>query len=335
MNEVLPADQPLLLSADEVIYFRHAGALSADEESPFGPLEKGTPDGALLEKALLDRRLIDAKTRRPHREVLRRMLIVAQPDARIVLLRAGPGQGERLMDLYGRAGAFVRYSKHGEKHRFGPPLEILDVLDEVVRLFTPRRSTGDFVEFRLAPHEGYAFTVLAMELVAGLRNGSATARLSKTPPPAREDSALLDHSIDGAVLIPGKRIARLSPELFGEGLFSRPVPSDSEWLLALEGLIKKDVIHAVSDGFELRPYLRDLAVGLMTQNRHVLTRFDFGSHDWVVRDATFVPVSGGVFTVRATRDGGLSVKELDSKILVETVRKAIEEISIGETVDGY
>jgi hypothetical protein len=144
----------------------------------------------------------------------------------------------------------------------------------------------------------------------------------------------MDQSIDGAVLLPGKRIARVSPELFGEDSMRRH-PTDLEWVAALEGLVKKDVIHASGDGFELRPYLRDLAVGLMTQNRHVLTRFDFGARDWVVRDATFVPVSGSVFSVRATREGGIAVKELDGKILSESVRKAIEEISIGETVDGY
>lgn len=336
MSEVLPADQPLLLSSDEVLYFRHAGALTSDDESPFGPLE-GVPDGVSLEKAgrtLFDRRLLDPKTGRPHREVLRRMLVVAQPDARIVLLRAGPGQGERLMDLYGRSGAFVRYSKHADKQRFGPPLEILDVLDEVVRCFSPRRSTGDFVSFRLSPHEGFAFTVLAAELVAGLRNGSAIARLSRTPPAARTGSTLMDHSVDGATLLPGKRIARLSPELFGDDAL-RPAVTENEWLIALDGLMKKDVIYANGDGFELRPYLRDLAVGLMTQNRHVLTRFDFGARDWVVRDVTFVPVSGSVFSVRATREGGMQVKELDNKQLVDSVRKAIEEISIGETVDGY
>jgi hypothetical protein len=337
MSDVLPADQPLHLGTEEVQCLRHFSVLAAEPESPFGA-NQGTPEQPLLERALgtlLDRRLVDAKTRRPHREVLRRLLIVSQPDARIVLLRAGAGQGERLMDLYGRAGAFVRYSKHADKHRFGPPLEILDVLDEVVRHFSPRRSTGDFVEFRLRPQEAFAFTVLAADLVAGIRNGAAVARLERTPPRDLEQSSILDQSIDGAVLLPGKRLSRVSPQLFGEGAPRPPRPNDREWLDALDGLLKRDVIHPSGDGFELRPYLRDLAVGLMTQNRHVLTRFDFGPGDWVVRDATFVPVSGSVFSVRATHEGGIKVHELDAKGLADAVRRTIEEISIGETVDNY
>lgn len=336
MNDVLPADQPLILSGEEVLFVRLASALNSDEESPLDPLGT-TPDEPLLERSgrmLFERKLLDAKTMRPHREVVRRLLVVGQPDSRIVLLRAGAGQGERLMDLYGRSGAFVHFVKSGDKYRFGPPLEILDVLDEVVRIFSPRRSTGDFVELRLTPHESFAFVFLASELVAGLRNGAAVARLSRTPPPQRKQSAMLDHSIDGALLLPGKRISRLSPALFGEDALASPVPSDIEWIGALEGLLKKDVLYASGDGFELRPYLRDLAIGLMTQNRHVLTRFDFGARDWVVRDVTFVPVSGSVFSVRATREGGMGVKELDARALNDGVRKAIEEISIGETVDG-
>jgi hypothetical protein len=337
MNDVLPADQPLILSGEEVLFVRLASALSSDDESPLEALAAPPPEPILERsgRALFDRRLLDGKTMRPHREVLRRLLVVAQPDSRIVLLRAGAGQGERLMDLYGRSGAFVRYAKTADKFRFGPPLEILDVLDEVVRIFSPRRSTGDFVDLRLTPHESFAFTFLASELVAGLRNGAMIARLLRTPPPARKQSALLDHSIDGAMVLSGKRISRLSPALFGEDALASPVPSDIEWIGALEGLLKKDVIYASGDGFELRPYLRDLAIGLMTQNRHVLTRFDFGARDWVVRDVTFVPVSGSVFSVRATREGGMTVKELDARGLNDGVRKAIEEISIGETVDGY
>lgn len=343
MTDPVPGDDAITLFGDELLFLRFTAELEADSESPFGALP-ASPDPEVLHSAvqsLARRHLADPRNLRPHREALRRLLIVAQPDARVVLLRAGAGQGERLLDLYERAGAFVRYSKHGDSHRFGPPLELVDVHDEIAGMFVPRRSTGDFVRFRLGPAEHYAFSLLAAELV-GRREGRGSGHGIGLRPPSHTDPAVFDPTMDGAIALPGRRVSRA--ELGGEPRRARihtpegaaasiEAPTSETWNEALQGLVRKNVVFRAHDQFELRPYLHDLAAGVMTQARHVLTRFDFGAEHWIVRDATFVPVRGSLFLLRATRDGGLEVRELDAAGLRDAVRRAIEELPGGDTVD--
>ncbi|MCK6548284.1 hypothetical protein L6R52_20725 [Myxococcota bacterium] len=317
-----PADEEaLVLSSDEVLHLRLAVPLDAGEGSPFGPVDRA-PAAVRLAKAkatLVARGLVDPSTARPDREVLRRLLIVAQPDARIVLLRAGAGQGERLIDAYHRAGAYVRHHRHGDRHHLGAPEEHVHVVDAIVRAFAPRRSSGDFVRFELGAAEHAVLSVLVGESAARDR-ADADGPLALDRP----GSDVLDPSIDGAIILPGRRIARVAPSLVGGG--ARPeVPSGDAWRAALDALARKDVLHAVDGGWALRPYLRDLALGLFSERRHVLTRFDFPGGDWVVRDATFVPVAGSVFLLRATPAGGLAVRELDASTLFEAVDEATRE----------
>lgn len=325
----LGGDEALVLSSDEVSFLRLTVPLDAGEDSPFGAVDRGASRGRLerARESLVARGLAEPSTGRPSREVLRRLLIVAQPDSRIVLLRAGAGQGERLIDAYHRAGAYVRHHRHGDRHHLGAPLEHVDVVDAIVGAFAPRRSAGDFVRFELGPSEHAVFSVLVGEAAARARDGAAHPL-----PIERSDSNVLDPSIDGAMILPGRRIARVAPSLVGGG--ARPeLPSEDGWRRALEALAALDVIHPVEGGWELRPYLQDLALGLFSQRRHVLTRFDFGGEEWVVRDATFVPVDGSVFLLRATLGGGLFVRELDASTLFEAVDRATRELAGADTID--
>ena len=94
MTAVLAPPETIELSTDEVLLLRYTCELTFDEESAFGPLGEH-PEPERLQKsarALIDRGLADRKTYRPHRELLRRLLAVAQPDCRIILLAAGPGR---------------------------------------------------------------------------------------------------------------------------------------------------------------------------------------------------------------------------------------------------
>jgi hypothetical protein len=332
MTEGVFGDEAIVLSSEELLLLRFSTELTAEEESPFGALEPN-PDAEVLQKsarALVERQLADAKTFRPHREVIRRLLIVAQPDSRIVLLRAGPGQGERLLDLYERAGAFVSYSRHGEKHRFGPPLELVDVLDEIIAHFPARASTGDFIELQLESAEHFALNVLAAELAARRREGSNIARVG-VKPPMRSDSHQYEPSLEGAIVLPSKRLGRAAPRIVTE-VPRLVLPNDEQWHAALVSLAKKGVVIESQDGFELRPFLHDFAHGVATQNRHVLTRFDFGGDDWIVRDATFIPVPGSVFLLRATPEGGLHIRELDRAGLEDAVKRAVSELHTGDTL---
>jgi hypothetical protein len=335
MPSVVEAGDAITLSSDEVLFLRSHAGVPVEEESPFGKLE-ATPSKALQKAAvrsLAERSLADSRTHRPNRELIRRLLIVCQPDSRVVLLRAGPGQGERILDLYQRAGAFVRYSRTQDSHRFGAVLEFVDVVDEISTHFRPRRSTGDFVELRLTAAEHFAFSILAAEIVSRREDGRTRPRVGYKLP-SRADSALVEHSLDGAVLVTGRRVQLADPRVPPPLAPSLKVPSESAWRAALEGLAEKDVVESVGKGeFELRGYLHDLAHGLAAQNRHVLTRFDFGPNEWIVRDATFVPVTGSVFLLRTLHDGGLFVRELDQDKLYQAVKHAIDDVHDGTTID--
>lgn len=313
--------EPIELTTDEIQLLRFTCDLIVDDEAAFGPLSAQPSTEALQRSArsLVEKGLADEKTYRPHREVVRRLLIAAQPDARIILLAAGPGTGERLLDVYVRAGAFVRHSRSGDVHRIGAPLEYVDIFDEVLSHFTARVSSGDFIDLTLTPAEYYAFSTAAMELVHQKAQGQRNVRL-KSAMPAR---VFGNNTMDGAVLMPGQK-NRLVPGPDAASLLS--VPDEVGWRAALHGLLDKGAIARNGSAYVLRGYLHDLAVGLANRTRHVLTRFDFGGEDWFVRDATLIPVPGSLFWLRPTHDGGLRIKEMDRDGLKSAVRTAIEDV---------
>jgi hypothetical protein len=184
MSVVISGAEPVELTTEEVSLLRFTCDLSFDEESAFGPLMERRDQDVLRRsaKSLVEKGLADPKTYRPHRELLRRLLVVAQPDSRIILLASGHGRSERLLDAYGRAGAYVAYLRIGYDHRLGPPLELVDVFDEVISHFTPRRSTGDFIDLRLTSAEYFAFAAVV---------GAERARdsFTKLPQPSEEQLA--------------------------------------------------------------------------------------------------------------------------------------------------
>jgi hypothetical protein len=325
MVEAVSGLETLELSGEELMLVRLSSALAGEEESPLPPLES-RPDAARLEssaRSLVKRGLADRRSYRPHREILRRILVVAQPDARVVLLAVGPGQAERRIDVYERAQVFVSYQRQGDRHRFGPPLEFVDLHDEVAAHFTARRSTGDFIALDLDPPEYAVFSAAARNLAT--RGKGRSARLERDMPL----TGLNDTSLDGAVLMPGKS-SRFVPGGGPEGAPRIPI-SAIEWQAAIGRLEKKGVLQAEEGGHHLRPFLHDLADGLTRRTRYVLTRFDYGEGDWIVRDAIFVPVDGSLFLLKPTREQGLTIRELDAAKLERALKAAIEALPDGDT----
>ena len=380
LDSTSPEDDepPIVLSRDELQILRYTCELFAEDESPLGRLDPD-PDPEALQHAahaLVARGLADAQSYRPDRELVRRLLIVSEPDARIVLFRSGPERGENLIDLYERAGAHVRFRRDGDRYELGKPMELDTILAEVLGHFHLRRSTGDYVELGLSSLEYFAFSLLAGDLRTRARAGQVSAR-GQTPasanaglPTMRLSEAAVRRAaarqgpdtirlVAGALEAPvssglgGSRAGEAgptradrvpSPSGLGEdegtpiyGLLRRlapepndqarrSLPGDAEWHRALDALVAKDVASRVGDRYVLRPYLHDLALGLATKRRTVLTRFDFGAEDWVTRDATFITVPGSVFLVRSGRGGAIRVVELDERALAGAVRFAIEPI---------
>lgn len=322
-------DDEVMLSRDELHLLRFTCELSADEESPLGPVRALEDEGALehAARSLIARGLVDVATLRPHREVVRRLLIVSRPDARVVLMRSDGGGARRELDLYQRAGAFVPYKRRGERHVLGKPRDFEAVAEEVLRALPTRRSFGDYVDFSLGPTEYFAFSLLAGDLAGKVKTGAAEPDADRS-------------TIRNLGLGPGGFDVPLSVGLGDEGtpihqLLSklpvergRSVPGRQDWDRAIAALLDKELITRHGDGYRLRPFLHDLAIGLALRHRVVLTRFDFGADDWIVRDATLVPVPGSLFLVRAVREGAIRIVELDKDSVGSTVRFAIEDLAV-------
>jgi len=310
----VPIASTIELSADELLCLRLALELYGDEHCAFGKVENADADRLeVATRQLVQRGLVEKKGFRPDRDLTRRLLVVSEPDARVVLLAATPVSAERIVDAYERTGVFVQHTHPGATHQVGPVLEPREIFQEIMQRFSPRRSTGDFIDLRLSGPEHFVFMCFAQELALGSdRPAVLTGEIPISP---------VDSTLDGAVLVPGKkpRLSRAEPTLG-----RLPVPSESEWKDALHKLESMDVIRKMQDGFHLKPYLRDLAVGLVHKTRYVLTRFDYQPDDWVVRDATFVPVPGSLFSCRPFGQGGLRIHELNAADLQRTLHEVVD-----------
>ncbi|MCA9555850.1 MAG: hypothetical protein KC933_37825 [Myxococcales bacterium] len=315
-------DAPLARAIDldeaELLALRLTLELYGDEHCPFGPIQP-PPDPARIEvgtRSLVRRGLVERRGFSPDRDLTRRVLVVSEPDARVVLLATGPGQAERVMDVYERTGAYVEHARPGDRHRLGPVLEAREIFQSVRERFAPRRSTGDFIELGLDAPEHFALLAFAQELAVD----------AEAPAVLGDDAQLgpMESTLDGAVLVPGA-----TPRLVGGeagGIPPPPVPTEAEWRAALRSLEAKDILRPVQGGFQLKPYLRDLAVGLVQGARSVLTRFDFRAEGWVVRDATFVPVPGSLFVIKRRGQAGLRIQELEPRSLERALHEVVDPI---------
>ncbi|MBI2378529.1 MAG: hypothetical protein HYV07_31310 [Deltaproteobacteria bacterium] len=333
-----PASSAIPLSSEELDFLRFTCDLYADEESPLGPVPALEDHELLLRAArsLVDRNLADTKTLRPDRDLLRRLLIVSQPDARIVLTRSSGQRAEptRVLDAYERAGALVRYQKRGEQHLLAPAVEYEDVVDEVRRQFSPRRSTGDFVDFTLSTTEYFAFSILAGDFgdKGSVRPGARTEPLTVRNLGV-SSSGLEAPALRAVMFDEGTPIHNILERLPVESKALR-VPSREDWEAALVSLEKKEILVRSKKDAALRPYLHDLATGLAARRRLVLTRFDFGADDWFVRDATFVTVPGSIFALRTAKGQGIRVVEVDARALDHSIRTVTEPLGSGDTTEA-
>lgn len=336
-----------VLTKPEVNLLRFTCDLYADEQSPLGPILV-MEESSSLERAaasLVTRGLVDKGTFRPNRELVRRLLIVSEPDARIVLVEAQSTGSQRLVDSYIRAGACVQYRRIDDGHEVDAPTELEDLQETLLRRFSPRRSTGDFVDFSLSSTEYFAFSILAGDLVtrqSGAKNRSTSrirvrSSVDDETPTVRNISYQGDEGpgapVSGVFMDDGTPLDGLLRQLPPELRQGSHVPTEERWNEAIDALLAKEIIVESGNRYCLRPYLHDLAIGLANQQRVVLTRFDFGGDDWIVRDATFVAVPGSLFLVRALPDTAIRVVELDQTALESSVRYVIEPIVDVESVD--
>lgn len=288
----------IALDDDELLCVRSILELFGDEHGAFGPIERDVPP-ARFESAtrrLVERGLLDRPAYRPDRDLVRRLLVTCEPDQRLVLLAAGPGSAERVLDAYERTGAWVRCARRGGEHVLSAPEERPAIRDRLAAPFTARRSTGDFIDLRLDPAESFAFMTFAQSL------GLDGEPRSLGPERPHEGA---DPTLEGAVLVPsaGGRRAVVRPR----------IPDEAAWAAALTRLVARDVLRKEDGGhYRLKPYLLDLARGITQQTRYVLTHFRFGAEAPAVTDASLVPVPGSMFSLRVGQQGELRIAELDA-----------------------
>lgn len=335
-------DGVFVLTTDELHLLRFTCDVSTADESPLGRLVPILDSGVLEQAArsLIARGLADRGTFRPERELSRRLLIISQPDARIVLMDAGPTGGDRVLDVYERAGAYAPYRAIADGHELWEPQELEVITQRVLRRFRPRVSMGDFFDFTLSTTEYFAFSILAGDLSRRRRRAASrgdakqSGRIRVQEPRGRAPKRRISQSeiegpgapISGVFHDEGTPIHGLLRRMPAELSNDPRVPDEAAWNRALDALEAKDIITRSADLYALRPALHDLALGLSTQRRSVLTRFDFGADDWIARDATFIDVPGSLFVVRALKEQAIRIIELDVAGLEAATRQVLDPL---------
>ncbi len=92
---------------------------------------------------------------------------------------------------------------------------------------------------------------------------------------------------------------------------------------ALAGLLSKGLLLTNTHGVELRPAVRQFALGVSEKSRHSFIRFDFGDDEWFLRETSFLPVEGSLFGLTTAEDGQIQVTELDGRRLETWLGRAV------------
>ena len=127
MNQIPddPFDGIVKISQKELNLLRFTCDLMPCNESPLASQLSISDSEEFGESAqtLLEKRLVEEKTFRPKRELLRRLLIASQPDARIVLTKRNLSKTNLLFDAFERASTFMELESREQTISFGVPRE--------------------------------------------------------------------------------------------------------------------------------------------------------------------------------------------------------------------
>lgn len=268
-------------------------------------------------ETLLSKKLVEEKTFRPKRELLRRLLIASQPDARIVLTKRNLDQNSMLFDAYERASTFMELQQAEPAVSFGLPRGKNWLYKRVRGFFTARSSGGDLIDLKMSLPEYFVFSLVAKETSSARQKSSAPKRAMSHSESLGPSVVMSDSVDDGGSL---QRLAKkLSLDFEKTGNMVKPF----EWIKALESLENKGVIIRRAEGHELRPYLRDLSDGLTRRSRYVLTRFDYLNQDWVTSNLTLLSVPGSVFMIQTNANSTIHIRELNVNQLDEMISSVI------------
>ncbi|MEE2902763.1 MAG: hypothetical protein VYC39_10545 [Myxococcota bacterium] len=321
MNQIPddPFDGIVKISHKELNLLRFTCDLIPCNESPLSSQlsisnSEGFGDSA---QTLLEKSLVEERTFRPKRELLRRLLIASQPDARIVLTKRNLNQTNLLFDAFERASTFMELQSNKQAISLGVPRGKSWLYKRVRGFFTARSSGGDLIELKMSLPEYFVFSLVAKE-TSNTAKPRAHPKRSMSHSESLGPSVVMSDSVDEE-----GSLQRLAKKLSLDFEKSGSVVQPFEWLKALESLEKKGVIMRRKDSHALRPFLRDLSDGLTQRSRYVLTRFDYLAQEWVTRDLTLLSVPGSVFMLQTHANSVIHIKELDAQELDKKLASVI------------
>lgn len=344
----------LLLNDDELALLRFTCDLFFAPESPVYYIEqscKEPADFGVPYRSLLEKKALDAKTFRLTDMALNRLAPLTECDARIVVTRERPGHEAQVSDYYLLDEIAVYYEESATGHGVGPDLDHEQLMAEFTRLFSPRRSRGDFVETALTPGEYLVFALLAQDVRKGgdeamalteiiealtdlgfsLPDPDAPAAPASVPPTSglhttgtMHPYAVRNKGVESFAAVVAASDNAEETAVARPKSYQSSLPSDPRWeayLLQLEikGVIKRDKLGHAS----LRPAYTELARALSERGRTSFVRYDFVDDEWLIRETTFLPVEGGLFFLGPTPEGAIGVRELDAARLDLALRAAV------------
>ncbi|MBI5496754.1 MAG: hypothetical protein HY904_17205 [Deltaproteobacteria bacterium] len=200
----------LLLTDDEIALLRWTCELFFVPESPvaFVDAEQREPrDFAASYRELVGKGILDDARFRLTDIALNRLAPLTECDARVTMTLPGDRGGRaRTRDYYLLDEISVEYEEVEGSHTVGPDQDHQEMVGSLIRRFTPRRSSGDFVHFKVTPAEFLTLAVLCHRARQGttavppdvvlseLRPALAEGRADTLAPPRKRPREQVEHA---------------------------------------------------------------------------------------------------------------------------------------------
>lgn len=281
----------LELADEELAFFRLSCDLFPTSESPLRFLvdkDLEPEDPATTFQSLDARSLLSTDKTGAHRDVLDRIEVVADADARITMRSRRDTR-----DFYVSQRQSVEYLATAGVHRFGEPRAESALVADLAQRFraaaTPRMPT-----IHLNAGEYLVFALFARDV----RQSHVS---DESPMSVDEVLAYFDE--------PDTQSSR--------------TPSDASWQQAVQRLSDAGVLVRTAKGYELNEAFHVLAREIIADHQHTVVRMDFLDDQWLVREVSLYPTEHGVFRLGSQPDGSVRLEELSATTLADILAGVI------------
>jgi hypothetical protein len=289
----MSADAVLELSDDELRLLWLACEVFPNAESPltFLGVEAKEPNDAEVVFARLAERGLMTSGGAATASLAARLGVVAECGARVSVAASG---GSR-RDFFVAGGSAVEYGRAGALHRFGPLGGEAELVRTLAGTFTAAEtplskplvlSAGDYLVFAVLARDQRA---------AGAEEPDADAMSIE------EVLAYFDE--------PETKYVR--------------TPSDDSWQASLHSLTKAGVLLASRSGYALHPVYHSLARGIAADQQVTISRLDFFSDEWLVRELNLYPASGALYRFGTQVDGSVAIQEVAASQLATALAAVV------------